>query len=94
MFRALLRSRVQGILASLTRSGKKGKRRSGAGLVGYGLLMLYAGACFLFLFFLMASQLCGPLLSAGLGWLYFALMGVMALALGVIGSVFHPDPAV
>ena len=88
MFRALLRSRVQGILASLTRSGKKGKRRSGAGLVGYGLLMLYAGACFLFLFFLMASQLCGPLLSAGLGWLYFALMGVMALALGVIGSVF------
>lgn len=88
MFKALLKSRIQATLAAMFRSGKKGKRRSRAGIAGYVLLMLYVAVCFFFLFFMMAVQLCGPLLEAGLGWLYFALTGVMAVAMAVIGSVF------
>lgn len=88
MFKALLRSRVLAILGAVKQSGKKGKNRSRAGLFGYGLLMLYAGVCFLILFYMMANTLCEPLMAAGLGWLYHAIMGIMALALGVIGSVF------
>ncbi len=88
MFKALLRSRVQAILGALKQGGKRGRNRSRAGLFGYGLLMVYAGFCFLALFYMMASTLCEPLMTAGLGWLYHAIMGIMALALGVIGSVF------
>ena len=88
MFKALLKSRVRAVLGALQQGGKKRKKPSKAGLFGYGLLMLYAGACFLFLFYIMADALCASLLAAGLGWLYHALMGIMALALGVVGSVF------
>lgn len=88
MFKALLRSRVQAILGAMKQGGKKGKNRSKAGLFGYGLLMVYAGFCFLVIFYMMADTLCAPLMAAGLGWLYHAIMGIMALALGVIGSVF------
>ena len=88
MFKALVKSRWQATLSALLHSGRKGGRRSGGALVGYGLLMLYVAFCVLILFFMMASTLCRPLTEAGLGWLYFAVMGVMALALGVIGSVF------
>ena len=36
----------------------------------------------------MMQSLCAPLLSAGLGWLYFALAGILAVVLAVVGSVF------
>lgn len=88
MFKALVKTRIQMMLAAMFRSGKKGKQRSKAGIAGYGLLMLYVAVVFFFLFYMMASQLCSPLLEAGLGWLYFALTGIMATALGVVGSVF------
>lgn len=88
MFKSLVKTRIQMFLAAMFRSKKAGKRRTGAGVVGYGILMLYVAACFLFVFYMMADALCQPLVSVGLGWLYFALMGITALALGVIGSVF------
>jgi ABC-2 type transport system permease protein len=34
------------------------------------------------------KSICVPLASAGFGWLYFALAGLMAFALSFIGSVF------
>ena len=88
MFKSLVKTRIQMFLAAMFRSRKKEKRRSKAGVAGYGLLMFYVAACFLILFYMMASSLCEPLLMLDLGWLYFALMGIMALAMGVIGSVF------
>ena len=57
MFKALLRSRVQAILGALKQSGKKGKNRSRAGLLGYGVLMVYVGFCFLYIFYMMADTL-------------------------------------
>ena len=33
--------------------------------------------------------LCAPLSAAGMDWLYFALMGLLSVLLGVFGSVFN-----
>lgn len=54
----------------------------------YALLFLYAFGAMFFVFYMMMSSICEPLLSAGMGWLYYALGGLMATAFGVIGSVF------
>ena len=50
-------------------------------LLVFGLL----GGIFTFL----AVKLCAPLFTAGMGWLYFALMGLIAVSLGAFGSVFN-----
>ena len=52
------------------------------------LLLLMAGILG-GIFTLLAVKLCGPLAAAGLGWLYFALMGLIAVLLGVFGSIFN-----
>ena len=88
MLKALVKKQAMEMLSFLYRGGKNGKRRSKAGVVAYGLLMLYAVLVLIFLFYFMMSTLCPPLADAGLGWLYFALAGTMATAFGVIGSVF------
>ena len=40
------------------------------------------------MFAMLAKILCAPLHAAGLGWLYFAMMGLIAVLLGAFGSVF------
>ncbi|HBD86238.1 MAG TPA: hypothetical protein DC001_02285, partial [Clostridiales bacterium] len=49
---------------------------------------LYVIGCFFFMFGGMFSALCRPLVSFGLGWLYFALAAIMSVTLCFIGSVF------
>ena len=88
MLKALMRKQFSETVSFMFMSGKAGKRRSVGGMIGYGFLMLYVLACFGFIFFASAGALCKPLVSTGLDWLYFALMGIMATAMGVIGSVF------
>lgn len=88
MFRALCRTRLQALLSSYLRGGRRGKKRSKAAMAGFGLLMLYCLGCFFFLFYMMFSQLAAPLSLGGLGWMYFAVVALMATALGVVGSVF------
>lgn len=68
---------------------KKGKLRSGAASIVF--FVLYAVLIFGILggmFVLAARTLCRPLVPLGLGWLYFTLMALLALVLGVFGSVF------
>lgn len=70
--------------SAMGKSGKSGKGRTAL----YILLFAYLFAMMAFLFYSMSGVLCAPLYEAGLGWLYFALIGIMATALGVVGSVF------
>lgn len=88
MLKALMRKQFSETVSFIFMSGKSGKRRTTGGVIGYGLLMVYVVLCFGFLFFTSADALCAPLVSMGQGWLFFALMGVMATALGVFGSIF------
>ncbi|MBR5094897.1 MAG: hypothetical protein IK095_07370 [Oscillospiraceae bacterium] len=41
------------------------------------------------MFTLLALALCDPLVQAGMGWLYFLVMGGLAIFLGAFGSVFN-----
>ena len=44
-------------------------------------------------FAMVAYSLCGPMTEAGVPWLYFDIMGLISLALGVFGSVFNTHAA-
>lgn len=88
MIRALFRKQLMEVFAWLYRERKSGRNRTRRGLVLYGLLYLCIFGLLGTLFYGAARMLCVPLASAGLGWLFFALMGLVAVALGVFGSVF------
>ncbi|MGM9637616.1 MAG: hypothetical protein ACI3YK_06495 [Eubacteriales bacterium] len=89
MLKALFKKQLMEVNAWLIRDKKSGKRRSTTGMV---LMILLYAAIFIGLgavFFFVGTMLCGPLVSVGLGWLYFALMGLISVLLGVFGSVFN-----
>ncbi|MBQ7840123.1 MAG: hypothetical protein IJ390_06530 [Lachnospiraceae bacterium] len=88
MIKTLLKKQIYEMFAFFYQSGKSGKRRSKLVLAGYVLLMTYLAAVMLLMFFQAANALCSPMTEAGLTWLYFALMGIIATALGVVGSIF------
>ena len=86
MLKALLRVRFQALFSSMFVKAQR-KKRSPLAKVGYGLLILYVLVCLVFVVGVMCVQLL-PLAEAGLGWLYFALMAVSALAFCIIGGSF------
>ena len=90
MLKTLLKKQMMELWKTFFVNQKKGTKRSKASttlcIVGYALLMVgVLGGMFGFL----AKQLCKPLVTAGVGWLYFTIMSMIALALGVFGSVFN-----
>ena len=88
MIKALLKKQLLETFVGFVRNGKNGKRRNKAASIGFGVLYLYVFGVMIGMFYMMADMLCAPLSAAGFGWLYFAIMGMMALLMGVIGSVF------
>ncbi len=87
MIRALLRKQFLESVTFLLQ-GKDGKRRNPAGILGFSAILLCGLASFCFLFYDICSMLCVPFATQGLTWVYFAFMGVMATAFGVVGSIF------
>ncbi len=88
MFKALLKKQILETFSTLFYgNGNKKKQRSG-GAVGILLLAAFVALALGGAFFFVAFSLCAPLVAAGLDWVFFALIGTMATALGVIGSVF------
>ncbi len=89
MLRALLKKQLTELCAPLIIDRRKGTARTKGKLIAfsvlYVLLFLYLAA----VFFGMSIALCEPLVELGAGWLYFAVVGLLALALGVLGSVFN-----
>lgn len=69
-----------------TRKRKPSKVRGAGAKLLIGLLGVYVLGIFGFLFFMLSDSMCKPLVDAGLGWVYFAFLGLMGLTLNVIGS--------
>lgn len=89
MFKTLLKKQMLEIYKSFFYDAKKGRNRSKKGtilyIVFFVLLMFgYLGGLFGFLSYTLSA----PLVSAEMGWLYFLIMGGIALVLGIFGSVF------
>lgn len=87
MLKVLLRVRLMAFREVLYKSKKPGVRRGTAGAFGMAILFLFL-ALSLFMAFLGVSAAMSPLIEAGQVWLYFALMGMISIALGTVGSVF------
>ena len=90
MLKLLLKKQLFEIFSPYFYDSKKNKARSKASTAMYFalfalLIVGLLGGIFTFL----SVKLCAPLVSADLGWLYFALMGLIAVLLGAFGSVFN-----
>ncbi len=89
ILRALLRKQIAELGTFLFVNRKTGKGRTKRQrilfLILYAFLFLWVGVSM----FWISISLCVPLVGAGMEWLYFAIMGMIALALGVVGSAFN-----
>ena len=90
MIRLLVKKQLWEIFRSYFYDAKKNKARSRLGTAAYILLFAVLmlgviGGMFTFV----AKSICGALAAAGMDWLYFTLMGLMAILLGTFGSVFN-----
>ncbi len=89
MLKALLKKQFLELNAFYFQNRKTGKNRTKAGTVGFIILYI---VLFLFLavtFFTVAMNLASALIPLDLGWVYFSLMGLIALVFGIFGSVFN-----
>ena len=90
MVKILLKKQLTEIFRSYFYDAKKNKARSKAAITGYIVLFIVLmvgilGGMFTFL----SVSLCGALTAVGFDWLYFAIMGLLAVFLGAFGSVFN-----
>lgn len=90
MIKILLQKQLLELNRAFFFDAQKGKKRSkaaaGGMIVLYALLMtVVLGGIFTYL----SVTLCASLTTAGADWLYFTIMGLIAVALGVFGSVFN-----
>ncbi len=90
MLKLLLKKQLLEIFQAYFYDAKKNKARSKPSTLLYFVLFLLLvfgllGGIFTFL----SAKLCLPLITAGMDWLYFALMSLIAVVLGAFGSVFN-----
>lgn len=88
MLKTLFKKQMMELASFLFRGRKNTKRQSKGAKAGYAFLWVILFFVMLSLFWMIANQLCGALLGVDLDWFYFAIMGLISVALGVFGSVF------
>ena len=88
MTKTLLKKQFKELYAAYFRSGNSKQKNSKALPVVYALLMLYVAGFLFFFIYNMMDSICVPLFSAGRGWLYFAIAGIIGMMLSVFGSIF------
>ena len=91
MFKALVKTRLAALWASFytrTRSAKNGKKPSKLGSIGIAVLLIYVIVVFIGMFAALFMSIAEPYHAQGIGWLYFAMAGIMAAAFCLMGSVF------
>lgn len=90
MLKLLIKKQLLEIFQVYFYDAKKNKARSKVSIVGYFVLFILLivgllGGIFTFL----SVKLCIPFVVVNMDWLYFALMGLIAILLGAFGSVFN-----
>lgn len=89
VFKALLKKQLLELKAFFLFDKKTGKPRSKGGTIGFiilfAFLFLMLGVSFFGISFMFSEVLADP----EIAWVYFAIIGTMAMFLGVFGSVFN-----
>ena len=90
MFRVLLKKQLGEVFKSYFFDAKKNKMRSKWAIAGWFVFFIVImvgmlGGIFAFL----SMTMCKSLVMAGMGWMYFTLMGMISIILGAFGSVFN-----
>ncbi|MCQ4022149.1 MULTISPECIES: hypothetical protein [unclassified Ruminococcus] len=88
MLKTLLKKELQGILTVIFQNTKNNQRRSTGSIVATCVALGLLYAIFCAFFFVLSGMLCMPMVLIGMDWLYFALIGLAAIIMGVFGSVF------
>ena len=90
MLKTLLKKQLFELNFSFFYDQKKGKMRSKASSITfillYALLMVVVVGG---MFAIFSAMVCSQLVDAGMGWLYFTIFSLVAVAMGVFGSVFN-----
>lgn len=89
MWKALIRKQLMEVNAWLLQNKKTGKKRSTSGIVGMLVLYVVLFGVVGSMFFFAGVVLCGPMVSVKMGWLYIDIMALLAIMMGVFGSVFN-----
>ena len=90
MVKLLVKKQLRELFRSYFFNQKKNTKRSVAGTVLYFIFFAVIMVGVLGgMFTALSITLCAPLAGVNMGWLYFAIMIVLAVVLGVFGSVFN-----
>lgn len=90
MLKLLLKKQFLEIFQVYFYDAKKNKARSKVSTaMNFALFALLVFGLLGGIFTFLAVKLCTPLITAGMDWMYFALMGLIAVLLGAFGSVFN-----
>ena len=90
MVKTLLKKQIGEIFRSYFYDPKKNKPRSKVSTILFLLLFAFLMVGVLGgMFALLSCALCGAFVAVGMGWMYFCLMGLLAILLGAFGSVFN-----
>ena len=90
MLKILVKKQLSEVFKSYFYDAKKNKMRSKAAIAGWIVFFVVIMVGVLGGMFTMLSlTMCGGLTATGMGWLYFAMMGLVAIVLGAFGSVFN-----
>ena len=89
MLKTLLRKQITEVFKGFFYDSKNNKPRTRSQVISkfvlYIILMVFVVGG---MFAMLCVGMCAPLEEVGMGWMYFAIMGGIAILLGVFGSVF------
>ena len=87
MLKTLLKKQMAEIFRNYFYDPKKNKMRSrGATAMYIALYVLLMAGVLGGMFALLAVGICAPMAAAGVGWLYYLVMGLIAVLLGHVGA--------
>lgn len=89
MLKTLIKKQLLELFQKYFIDRKTGKGRSKIGTALFFILFVFLFVGLGLVFYTMAGGIGIAILGNGINWLYFALMGLLSMALGVFGSVFN-----
>ena len=89
MLKTLVKKQITEIFKSYFVNQKTGKARKKGASIGLFILFFFIMAFLCVVFFGMGMMLSDILKIPGFEWLFFALMGIIAILFGLLGSVFN-----